>query len=88
MPRDFMTWHARVLKSRPQAIFDEDIAVANTTRFDFHANLARARFRDVTFHQFKISTGFVNLRGFHFHFSVLFSKGCVRQSKSWGDAPG
>src|SRR5436190_20975705 len=25
-PRDFMAWHTRILKSRPQTVFDQDIA--------------------------------------------------------------
>jgi hypothetical protein len=44
-----MTWYSRELKSRPQAIFDEDIAVANTTRLDSHANLPGTGLRGVAF---------------------------------------
>ena len=64
--RDFMTRHARILKPGPQTLFDEHIAVANAARLHFHANLAGARLRDIAFHQFKISTGFADLRRFHF----------------------
>ena len=64
---DFMTRHARILKSWPQTFLDEHIAVANAACFHFHAHLPGGRFRDVAFHQFKISTGFADLRRFHFH---------------------
>jgi len=65
--RNFMTRHTRKLKPRPETFFDDKIAVANTARFHFHANLPRARLRDIAFHQFKISAGFANLRRLHLH---------------------
>src|SRR5207244_2344055 len=49
----------------PQTFFDKHIAVANAACLDFHANPPAARLRDVAFHQFKISTGFANLRRVH-----------------------
>ena len=42
----FMTGHARILKPRPETLFDERVAVANAARFDFHPNLSGARFRN------------------------------------------
>src|SRR5207245_4559966 len=64
---DFMTRHTRILKSGPETIFDEHIAVANAARLYFHANFPGARLRDVAFHQFPISAGFADVRRLHFH---------------------
>src|SRR5215213_10000114 len=36
---DFMTRHTRILNARPETFFNEHIAVANATRFNFHTHL-------------------------------------------------
>jgi hypothetical protein len=42
-----VTRHARVLNPRPIPVLDQNIAVANSTHFYFHPDLARTRFRRV-----------------------------------------
>src|ERR1051325_3202464 len=64
--RNFMTRHARILKSWPDAIFDQDIAMANTTRFHFHTHLSGCWFRHVTLDELPLSTCFANLCCSHF----------------------
>jgi hypothetical protein len=66
--RNFMTWDARVLQSRPYAIFNEDIAMTNPTGFNFHANLSWARLGNVAFRQLEIAARLAYLRRLHFSF--------------------
>src|SRR5438270_743837 len=69
-------WHTWILKSRPQTVFDQDIAVADATRVHFHADLSSARLGNVAFDQLKIPAGFADLCSFHFRIhSPLFSIG-------------
>jgi len=65
------TW---ILNPGRQSVFNEDIAVTNPARFNFHSNLSRARLWDIALHQFKIAAGFADLRRFHF----LIHKSCPR----------
>ena len=37
---DFMAWHARIRKSRPETFFHQDVAVTNAARFDLHTHFA------------------------------------------------
>src|SRR5436190_2147338 len=75
-PRDFVAWHTGILKSRPQTVFDEDIAVADATRVHFHANLSGARLGNVAFNQLKIPTGFTDLCSFHFRIFYYSVSAC------------
>src|SRR5689334_14966179 len=62
---DLMTRHTRILKSRPDSVFDEHVAVTDTTRLNFHAHLCGARFGNVALDQFPVSTCTAYLRCFH-----------------------
>src|SRR5207253_3606009 len=62
---DFMSRHSRVLKSRPETLFNQSIAVTDSACFHFHANLPGGRFGYIAFYQFPTSTGFPDLRRFH-----------------------
>jgi hypothetical protein len=64
--RDFMTWHTRILKPRPETFFDKHVAVANAARFYFHAHVPGVRLRNNTLDQFPLSTRFTYLRRLHF----------------------
>ena len=64
--RYFVTWHTRILKPRPSAIFHDHIAVTNPARLHLHANLPNAGFGDVALYQFKSAAGFADLRRLHF----------------------
>jgi hypothetical protein len=46
---DFVTRHTWILKSRPEPVFNEHIAVADAACFHFHPDLPGARFREVAF---------------------------------------
>src|SRR6476620_9171106 len=62
---DFVAWHTRILYPRPDAVLDQDIAVANPTCFHLDANLPRTWFGSVAFNQFKTTAWLTNLRCFH-----------------------
>ena len=47
---NFMTRHTWILNARPQTVLHQDIAVADATRFHFHANLTGARLRNLALH--------------------------------------
>ena len=64
-PGDFMARHTGILNPGPETFFDEHVAVANAARLHLHANLSRARLRDVAFYQFPISAWFADLRRLH-----------------------
>src|ERR1044072_52504 len=49
-PSNFMPGHTRILKSRPDAVFDERVAVTNPARINFHAHLPNARLRNIAFY--------------------------------------
>src|SRR6476659_2277068 len=72
---DLMTRYTRILKSGPDAVPDQRVAVANAACLDLHAHLAGTRFRNVTFDEIPIATCFAYLRGFHFrahHCSYIY----------------
>ena len=71
---DFVSRHPRILNSREKTFFDDDVAVANSARFNLHAHLSAPRLRNVALDDFKIAACFTDLRCFHFrsHF-LLFS---------------
>src|SRR6185503_13642888 len=64
---DFVPRHTRILESRPDTVFDQHIAVANTAGFNLHAHLSGARLRNIAFYQFPISAWSTYLSGFHYH---------------------
>src|SRR5713101_3491645 len=59
--------------------------MANAARLYFHADLTRARLRDIAFHQFKIGARFADLCRFHFlsHESSRCSSLTRAQSQSF-----
>src|SRR5262245_46588438 len=65
-PANFMTWNTRILKPRPETVFDEHVAVTDAAGLNFNANLPCAWFRDISLNQFPISAGFTDLRCLHF----------------------
>ena len=62
---DLVPGNAWILQARPHAFFYQRIAVADSARFHFDTHLSAARLRDGSFDDFKISTGFADLNGFH-----------------------
>jgi len=46
---DFMSGDAWILKAGPQSFFDENIAMTNAARFNFHAHLSRSWLRNFSF---------------------------------------
>jgi hypothetical protein len=63
--RDFMPGHTGLLQARPEPVFDQHVAVANATRFDFHAHVPSARLRNNPLDHFPFSTRFPYLRRLH-----------------------
>ena len=63
--RNFVSGNAGILKARPQAFFDEHIAVADATGVDLDADLSRVRLWDRTLDDFKLRSGFRNLCSLH-----------------------
>src|SRR5579864_4520200 len=43
---DFMSGYAWILKARPKSFFDENIAMTNAARFNFHTHLSRSWLRN------------------------------------------
>ena len=78
-PGNLMTWNSRIFYPGPDAIFDQQITVANPARFHFDANLSRLRLGQLAFEQFKIPSGLSNLCRFHFHAKKVYR--CVRFNK-------
>jgi hypothetical protein len=68
---DFVARHPRIFEPWPQTVFDENVAMANSARFNFYANLSATWLWNVALDDFKISTGFADLCGFHFHICPL-----------------
>src|SRR5207253_11350232 len=62
---DFMSRHSRVLKPRPETLFNQSVAMTNAARLHFYTNLTRVRLWNIPFYQYPISTGFPDLRRVH-----------------------
>jgi hypothetical protein len=69
--RNFVARDAGILKSGPDAVFDQNIAVTNAARLDFHPNLSNTRLQDVAFHQLPIPAWLADLRQFHFAHGLI-----------------
>src|SRR5205823_14686749 len=52
---DFMPRHSRVLKSRPETLFNQSVAVTNSACFHLHANLPVGRLADIACNNFATS---------------------------------
>src|SRR5206468_667422 len=63
--RHFVSGNARILNSRPQAFFDEHVAVADATGLYLNAHLPRIGLRDRTLDDLEIRSRFGNLRHLH-----------------------
>jgi hypothetical protein len=63
---DFVSGNAWILEAGPMAFLYERIAVADATGFDFDPDLVARGFGNVSFDEFKITTGLADLDGFHF----------------------
>jgi hypothetical protein len=61
----FMPGNARIFQTRPQAIFDEHVAMANTTCFHLNPNLVFSWLRNVALDQFPFPTRLTNLCNLH-----------------------
>jgi hypothetical protein len=63
---DFVSGNAWILEAGPMAFLYERIAVTDTAGFDFDPHLIAGGFGNVSFDEFKITTGLADLDGFHF----------------------
>jgi hypothetical protein len=80
---NFVTWHPRVLNSRPDAVLDQDIAVTNPTCFHFDSDLSRAGFGNVAFNQLETAAGFADLCRFHFWLMSLLKSSRYLLGRIW-----
>jgi hypothetical protein len=62
---NLVTGHARILNARPVPFFHESIAVADSTSFNFDADLSASGLGSGTLDDFKICSGLTDLNGFH-----------------------
>jgi hypothetical protein len=62
---DFVSGHARILKSGPDSFFHQRIAMTDPTGFDFNTDLTATGLRSGAFDNFEISMRFADLNGFH-----------------------
>ena len=63
-PGDLMTGDTWILKSGPDAVLYQDVAVANAAGLDPYTHLAGPRFGNVAFDEFPIAACFAYLRCF------------------------
>src|SRR5438874_6017288 len=64
-PRDLMAGNPRILQPRPVALLNQQVAVANTTSFDFDPNLPASGFRHWALNDLEISAWIADLNNFH-----------------------
>lgn len=64
-PGNLVAGNTRIFDARPESIFDQLIAVADTAGFDLDPDLAAAGLRNGAIDDLKIATGFADLNGFH-----------------------
>src|ERR1041384_2028127 len=60
-----MSRHTRILKSGPDSLFDEHVAMTNPARINFHAHLPNTRLRNVALYQLPIPICSTNLSCLH-----------------------
>src|SRR5205085_3237782 len=64
-PRDLVAGNPRILQPRPVALLNQQVAVANTTSFDFDPNLPASGFRHWALNDLEISAWLADLNNFH-----------------------
>jgi hypothetical protein len=64
--RDFVSRNARIFKAGEMAFLHQRIAVADAASFNFYADLASARIRNISLYDLEITSSFADLRNLHF----------------------